>query len=250
MFSSELYKKYIEVANERYSLENKINDYIEKWKNGETVLSTKSVEQAIEKGYERLEDLKKIEESIHQDFVQMSALEEQKQAADIGIRSTLGQAPTNMSIVDGVISSNASESHLIAEKKSDEQMASEKRQMLSELKEKVRNGEITLAQASELSAKINSSFDFYGKEEEIQVRHRYVLKVGHHGSKTSSSKEFINEINPNYSIISVGKNNIYGHPNKEVLNTLEDSKIYRIDQDGSIMYKIKNNKLKIETCTQ
>ena len=102
----------------------------------------------------------------------MSALEEQKQAADIGIRSTLGQAPTNMSIVDGVISSNASESHLIAEKKSDEQMASEKRQMLSELKEKVRNGEITLAQASELSAKINSSFDFYGKEEEIQVRHR------------------------------------------------------------------------------
>ena len=60
MFSSELYKKYIEVANERYSLENKINDYIEKWKNGETVLSTKSVEQAIEKGYERLEDLKKI----------------------------------------------------------------------------------------------------------------------------------------------------------------------------------------------
>ena len=45
-----------------------------------------------------------------------------------------------------------------------------------------------------------------------------VLKVGHHGSKTSSSKEFINEINPKYSIISVGKNNRYGHPNKEVLN--------------------------------
>ena len=38
-----------------------------------------------------------------------------------------------------------------------------------------------------------------------------VLKVGHHGSKTSSSKEFINEINPEYSIISVGKNNRYGH---------------------------------------
>ena len=40
-----------------------------------------------------------------------------------------------------------------------------------------------------------------------------VLKVGHHGSKTSSSKMFIDEINPNYSIISVGKNNRYGHPN-------------------------------------
>ena len=73
-----------------------------------------------------------------------------------------------------------------------------------------------------------------------------VLKVGHHGSKTSSSKEFINEINPKYSIISVGKNNRYGHPNKEVLDNLNDSKIYRTDEDGSIMFKINNNKLKIE----
>ena len=76
-----------------------------------------------------------------------------------------------------------------------------------------------------------------------------VLKVGHHGSKTSSGKEFIDEINPKYSIISVGKNNRYGHPNKEVLENLEQSKIYRTDQDGSIMFKIKNNKLKIETCS-
>ena len=76
-----------------------------------------------------------------------------------------------------------------------------------------------------------------------------VLKVGHHGSKTSSSKEFINEIKPKYSIISVGKNNRYGHPNKEVLNNLDNSKIYRTDKQGSIMFKIKNNKLKIETCS-
>ena len=77
----------------------------------------------------------------------------------------------------------------------------------------------------------------------------FILKVGHHGSKTSSSEEFINSVNPKYSIISVGKNNKFGHPNKEVLDTLNDSKIYRTDQDGSIMLKIKNNKLKIETCS-
>ena len=75
-----------------------------------------------------------------------------------------------------------------------------------------------------------------------------VLKVGHHGSRTSSSKDFINEVNPKYSIISVGKKNRYGHLNKEVLNNLEKSKIYRTDEDGSIMFKIKNNKLNIETC--
>ena len=92
-----------------------------------------------------------------------------------------------------------------------------------------------------------------GVEKEKDILNKYkisnvdVLKVGHHGSKTSSSKTFINEINPKYSVISVGKNNRYGHPNKEVLNNLEQSKIYRTDQDGSIMFKIKNNKLKIET---
>ena len=94
-----------------------------------------------------------------------------------------------------------------------------------------------------------------GIEKEKDILEKYnlsnidVLKVGHHGSKTSSSRTFIDEINPKYSIISVGKNNRYGHPNKEVLNTLEDSKIYRTDQDGSIIFKIKNNKLKIETCS-
>ena len=76
-----------------------------------------------------------------------------------------------------------------------------------------------------------------------------VLKVGHHGSKTSSNKEFIDEINPKYSIISVGKKNRYGHTNKQVLENLNNSKIYRTDQDGSIMFKIKNNKLKIKTCS-
>ena len=74
-----------------------------------------------------------------------------------------------------------------------------------------------------------------------------VLKVGHHGSRTSSSKEFIDEINSEYSIISVGKNNRYGHPNDNVLDNLVDSQIYRTDQDGSIMFKIKNSKLQIKT---
>ena len=94
-----------------------------------------------------------------------------------------------------------------------------------------------------------------GVEKEKDILDKYnlanidVLKVGHHGSKTSSSKEYIDEIKPKYAIISVGKNNRYGHPNKEVLNNLYNSKIYRTDQDGSIMFKIKNNKLKIETCS-
>ena len=101
----------------------------------------------------------------------------------------------------------------------------------------------------------NKDFLFMGDasievEKELIVRYDLqnidVLKVGHHGSKTSSSKEFLDEINPKYSIISVGKNNRYGHPNKEVLDNLKDSKAYRTDIDGSIMFKIKKQKLQIE----
>ena len=73
--------------------------------------------------------------------------------------------------------------------------------------------------------------------------------MSYQGSWASSSENFINDINPKYSIISVGKNNRYGHPNKEVINNLKNSKIYRTDKEGSIMFKIKNNKSKIETCS-
>ena len=75
-----------------------------------------------------------------------------------------------------------------------------------------------------------------------------VLKVGHHGSKTSSSIEFIDSINPRYSIISVGKNNRYHHPNKEVLDNLRESRVYRTDIDGGIIFSIKEDRLRIENC--
>lgn len=90
-------------------------------------------------------------------------------------------------------------------------------------------------------------------EEDIKkkyyLRNIDVLKVGHHGSKTSSSKEFIDEINPKYSVISVGKNNRYNHPSEEILNVLKKSKIYRTDLDGSVIFKIKKDRLKVETCS-
>jgi len=85
--------------------------------------------------------------------------------------------------------------------------------------------------------------------EKYNLQNIDVLKVGHHGSKTSSGKKFINEINPEYGVISVGKNNRYGHPNDGVLENLEDSNIYRTDQDGSIMFKVKKNKLEIKNCS-
>ena len=67
-----------------------------------------------------------------------------------------------------------------------------------------------------------------------------ILKVAHHGSKTSSSKDFIEVVKPKIALIGVGKNNKFGHPNSEVLEKLNNinSKIFRTDLNGEIILNI------------
>ncbi len=81
-----------------------------------------------------------------------------------------------------------------------------------------------------------------------EVLNADILKVAHHGSKTSSIKEFINAVNPKYSVIGVGKDNKFGHPSEKTLETLNDKnvKIYRTDISGEIMIIIDGNKVRIE----
>ncbi|MBY6798299.1 MBL fold metallo-hydrolase [Clostridium botulinum] len=64
-----------------------------------------------------------------------------------------------------------------------------------------------------------------------------VLKIGHHGSHSSSSKEFLDKIDPKIAIISCGKNNDYGHPHKETMKELNkrNIEVYRTDIDGNIV---------------
>ncbi len=66
-----------------------------------------------------------------------------------------------------------------------------------------------------------------------------VILLGHHGSKTSSSKDFIEKVDPQLAVISVGEKNKYGHPNKEVLETCTQLflPIHRTDLSGTLVYK-------------
>mgnify|MGYP004682602221 FL=1 len=93
-----------------------------------------------------------------------------------------------------------------------------------------------------------------GVDKETDILEKYTLsnidflKVGHHGSDTSSNKGFIDSIQPKYSLISVGKNNRYGHPKEIVLKNLDSTKIYRTDQDGAIEIKLNKKEYQIKTC--
>lgn len=75
-----------------------------------------------------------------------------------------------------------------------------------------------------------------------------VLKVGHHGSRYSSSDEFIKKVNPTYGIIMVGKDNKYGHPTKKALDILNKYKvtIHRTDEEGTIVMHLKGNDISFE----
>lgn len=90
----------------------------------------------------------------------------------------------------------------------------------------------------------NTSFLFTGDaEEDVEqevLNNNFnlksdVLKVGHHGSSTSTTKSFFDSVSPKISVISVGKNNSYGHPTENTLNNLKESKIYRTDLNGNIV---------------
>jgi len=98
-------------------------------------------------------------------------------------------------------------------------------------------------------------------EDEIQSDvNADVIKVGHHGSNTSSSESFVQKVRPQYAVISVGKDNKYHHPNSEILDRWKSvgAEIYRTDEDGTIIAESngetltissvngKNNKIKFQ----
>jgi competence protein ComEC len=76
-----------------------------------------------------------------------------------------------------------------------------------------------------------------------------VLKVGHHGSTSSTSPQFLTAVSPKYAVIFVGKDNTYGHPHQETLNKLNaaEVKIYRTDLNGAIMFTVTGSNITVTT---
>ena len=98
------------------------------------------------------------------------------------------------------------------------------------------------------------SFLFMGDSEKENEEQRTwlqtdILKVGHHGSNTSTSEDFLKQVKPEIAIISVGKDNSYRHPNEEILSRLKEigAKIFRTDESGTILITSDGKDYSIET---
>ncbi|MDY3006963.1 ComEC/Rec2 family competence protein, partial [Anaerococcus porci] len=88
--------------------------------------------------------------------------------------------------------------------------------------------------------------DLPSNREEVVKRKADILKVSHHGSKSSTSKDFINYVRPEVALISAGRNNVYKHPSKEVLENLKDIKTYNTQTDGYVEIQFVNGGFKVE----
>lgn len=104
----------------------------------------------------------------------------------------------------------------------------------------------------------NTSFLFTGDaekdSEDEMLEHGYdlssdLLKVGHHGGRTSSNDNFLKKVKPKFAIISCGKDNQYGHPHKEVLDRLKElnTEIFRTDNLGTILVKSDGKEISINS---
>ena len=76
-----------------------------------------------------------------------------------------------------------------------------------------------------------------------------VLKVGHHGSNTSTTADLLRNASPKMAVISVGTNNMYHHPHAATITQLKHNRInvYRTDKQGDITFHIENNKIRVKT---
>ena len=79
-----------------------------------------------------------------------------------------------------------------------------------------------------------------------------VLKVGHHGSDTSTSEAFLQAVRPKWAMISVGADNTFGHPKPDIVKRLKEAGagIYRTDEDGATVFRTDGKKMKVETFVQ
>ncbi|MDD6224102.1 MAG: hypothetical protein PUB18_03785 [bacterium] len=158
----------LEQANEK---EAKLEAYVQKWLSGEGVLSSETMEQTIITVNDQISQIRSEAEKFKLEFDRLSKEEklqqeqlESSKTTGMRLRYQLGVDTDKMVITGGVLSSNASESHLIGRDKTAEELEIDKQVALTTLRERVAKKEVSLSEASQLK---NDIENYYGKNNEM-----------------------------------------------------------------------------------
>lgn len=158
MNRKELLDKCDEVTLLWMDKQAKLESFIQKWLNGETQMSNESVQQLVNKTTEQIEQLKTQSEQLFTEYRRVAQEEEMRKNAVIAVRHNFNTSPDEIIITGGVLASNASESHLEGRVKTSEELELEKQQLLAQVRTKVVNKQISLAQASQMAQQINIAY--------------------------------------------------------------------------------------------
>lgn len=169
MTKEELLEKYYELHSEMTKRHNRINNICRNWlelnknhSDGEIEMMISNIEREIEKLASEANNYYK----QYSEIIQKEKLENEKIiASKKAIKSKFGVSPDDMIITGGVLSSKASESHLIGRNKTLEEITQEKEKIENEIKTKVRAGEMTLTEASKLTSDLRRAYANYDEEE-------------------------------------------------------------------------------------
>ena len=150
--------KYAELTEAWSDKQAKLDRYVERWLKGEVQMSSDQIQQLMDSTNEQIEQLKAAADQAQSNYVRAINEEAMRRNAVSSVRNRFGVSPNEVIITGGVLSSNASESHLIGREKSEEELQQEREKLLNDIKLKVMQKEITLAEASKMSQDVNIAY--------------------------------------------------------------------------------------------
>lgn len=162
---TETLSKSLTLHSQASDKEAKMENFIQKWLNDESELNNESMQQLLDSVNEQVAELKRQAEESWKEYKKLDSEISLKQNAVYSVRTNLGMSPDEIVITGGVLSSNASESHLIGRSKTPEELEIDRLNALAMIREKLAKKEITLAHASKLKNDVIIAYGYAPQQE-------------------------------------------------------------------------------------
>lgn len=164
MTKEELLNKWNELTLAYTDKEVKLEAYVQKWLDGDSALSAESIQQLIDTATQQIEEAKAAAKQAIEEYTRMSKEEMLRNEGLVSakriVKSQFGVSPDEIVITGGTLSANASESHLTGRNKTPEELEADRQYALAEIRTRVANKEITLAEASKLKSDVNIAYGY------------------------------------------------------------------------------------------